>query len=508
MNDLRTGTRDWIGSVGRVVRQPVLRRVLPGMLVSALGDGMSMVAVAWLAVQIAPPDQAGVWTGLAVAAYALPAPVGAALLARLVRRFRGAQLVAVDAALRAVALGLVAILAVAGLLNPVGYVALLAVSSLLHAWGSAGAYTLVAELLPDEDRVTGNALLSTFTQAAVVVGPALAGGLTALVGPGWVIGADAASFAVLAASCWAATRRRAGPAQTTREGVAPAAPAAAAGGRWLAHHPRSAPAARVDRGDLCLLLSLRPGRGGAAGPRRPRAARLAWPAGSVLDGVRHRGHPGRSRRRTAPAPSTVAGRGRHHHRLGRRPAAARADRRGRARAGGVRGRRLDLRAVHRHLHRAVPAQHPTAGVEPRTRRPFRAHHPLHRTGHVAGRTGGERDRRPPDPAALRPAHHRARGGGSGCPVAALPDGRGNPARGRGRRARPRRPWRAHHRRAPACAPTDTGSRRRRTRPRWRAAAAGHRRAGPPPAPPGRWRSGCRRPWPGRRRPGPGRPGAR
>lgn len=231
MNDLRTGTRSWIGSVGRVMRQPVLRRVLPGVLVSALGDGMSMVAVAWLAVQIAPPDQAGIWTGLAVAAYALPAPVGAVLLARLVRRFRGAQLVAADAALRAVALGLVAILAVAGLLNPVGYVALLAVSSLLHAWGSAGAYTMVAELLPDEDRVTGNALLSTFTQAAVVVGPALAGGLTALVGPGWVIGADAASFAVLAASCWAASRRRAGPVQV------PAAPVAG-GWRTILGQPR------------------------------------------------------------------------------------------------------------------------------------------------------------------------------------------------------------------------------------------------------------------------------
>jgi MFS family permease len=238
MNDLRTGTRSWIGSVSRVVRQPVLRRVLPGMLVSALGDGMSMVAVAWLAVQIAPPDRAGVWTGLAVAAYALPAAVGAALLARLVRRFRGAQLVAVDAALRAVALGLVAILAAAGMLNPVGYVALLAVSSLLHAWGSAGAYTLVAELLPDQDRVTGNALLSTFTQAALVVGPALAGGLTALVGPGWVIGADAASFAVLAASSWAAAPRRAGPVRIpTRKAVASAAPAAG-GWRTILGQPR------------------------------------------------------------------------------------------------------------------------------------------------------------------------------------------------------------------------------------------------------------------------------
>ncbi|WP_231929680.1 MFS transporter [Micromonospora inositola] len=226
-----SGTRSWIGSLGRVLSQPMLRRVMPGMLVSALGDGMSLVAVAWLAVQIAPPDQAGVWTGLAVAAYALPATIGAAMLARLVRGFRGARLVAVDATLRAVALGAIAVLAVAGLLDPVVYVVLLATSSLLHAWGSAGAYTLIAESLPEEDRVSGNAILSTFTQAAVVVGPALAGGLTALVGPGWVIGADAASFAVLAATCWTASPRRA-------TAVRPVPAAATGGGRVILGQPR------------------------------------------------------------------------------------------------------------------------------------------------------------------------------------------------------------------------------------------------------------------------------
>jgi hypothetical protein len=52
---------------GRVLRRPVLRRVLPAMLLSAIGDGMSVVAVALLAARIAPPGQSGVWTGLAVA---------------------------------------------------------------------------------------------------------------------------------------------------------------------------------------------------------------------------------------------------------------------------------------------------------------------------------------------------------------------------------------------------------------------------------------------------------
>lgn len=200
-------SRSRFRSFGPVLNQPLLRRILPGMAVSALGDGMSMVAVAWLAVQIAPADEAAAWTGLAVAAYTLPATLGAVLFSRVARRFSGAGLVSIDASLRAIALGTIAALAVADRLSPGTYVTLLAVSSLLHAWGSAGSYTLIAELLPDRDRVTGNALISTFNQAAIVVGPALAGVVTTFAGPGWVLAIDAASFAILAVSCAVAAVR-------------------------------------------------------------------------------------------------------------------------------------------------------------------------------------------------------------------------------------------------------------------------------------------------------------
>lgn len=80
------------------------------------------------------------------------------------------------------------------------YVALLAVSSLLHPWGSAGRFTLVAELLPQRHHLAANALLGVFGQAATIVGPPLAGLLIAWVGAVWVIAVDAASFAVLAVS--------------------------------------------------------------------------------------------------------------------------------------------------------------------------------------------------------------------------------------------------------------------------------------------------------------------
>ena len=114
---------------------PLLRRVLPGVSMSALGDGMSAVAIAWLALKLAPEPSRGLLVGAAVAAYSLPGAVGAVVLRRWLRGRSGARLAFVNAVLRAAALGLIGCLAIAGLLDPVGYVALLGVSSLLSARG-------------------------------------------------------------------------------------------------------------------------------------------------------------------------------------------------------------------------------------------------------------------------------------------------------------------------------------------------------------------------------------
>ena len=178
----------------------MLRRVLPGAAASALGDGMSAVAIAWLALKLAPPGSRGLWVGAAVAAYSLPGAAGAVALRRWLRGRRGARLVFVNAVLRALALGLVGFLAIARLLDPAGYVALLGVSSLLSAWGVAGKYTLIADLLPAEHRVAGNSLFGLADQLSLMIGPALAGVVTALAGPAVVIAADAASWVVLAIS--------------------------------------------------------------------------------------------------------------------------------------------------------------------------------------------------------------------------------------------------------------------------------------------------------------------
>ncbi|MFG2230675.1 MFS transporter [Streptomyces sp. NPDC048723] len=175
------------------------RRLLPALAASDLGDGMSVVAVAWLAIEIAPPGRSGLLLGAALAAYALPGAAGALLFGRWLRRLPAGRLLAADSRIRAVLLGCVPLAWAAGVLHPVLYVALLAGSSVLHAWGNAGRYSLLAQILPPDQRLAANALVSSSGSASIVVGPALAGFLAAVISPACLIGLDALSFAVLAA---------------------------------------------------------------------------------------------------------------------------------------------------------------------------------------------------------------------------------------------------------------------------------------------------------------------
>ncbi|MGH3879778.1 MAG: MFS transporter [Actinophytocola sp.] len=181
-----------------VLANRVFRRLILGFAVSYLGDGMSFVAVAWLAIELAPPETAALWVGGAVAAYTLPGVVGALVFGRVLRRVSAKRLLLVDNVVRGVFLGAVPLAWLAGLLTPPVYVVLLAASSLLHAWGNAGKYTLLAELLPAEQRLAANTLVSSLNFAATIAGPAIAGVLVTYVGSALVLGLDALTYVFLA----------------------------------------------------------------------------------------------------------------------------------------------------------------------------------------------------------------------------------------------------------------------------------------------------------------------
>ncbi|MGR4883522.1 MFS transporter [Streptomyces sp. LARHCF249] len=174
------------------------RRMLPVFALSDLGDGMTVVAVAWLALALGPDGGQGTLAGIAVAAYVLPGALGALILGRWMRRLPARRLLITDSSLRAVLLGAVPLAHVAGLLTPAVYVGLLGASSLLHAWGKAGKHALFVPLLSDGQRLTANGVLSTSLWSATIAGPALAGLLVGVASPAWIIGLNAATFAVLA----------------------------------------------------------------------------------------------------------------------------------------------------------------------------------------------------------------------------------------------------------------------------------------------------------------------
>lgn len=199
-----------------VLAHPRLRRLLPAFVASDFGGGMSMVAVAWLAIVIAPEGREGLLVGAALAAYALPGAAGVLLLGRWLRKLSARRLLMANCALRGTLLGCVPPAWAFGVLDPVTYVVLLGCSSVLTAWGNAGKFTLVGELLPERHRLAANALLGASMSTSIVAGPAAAGFLAAAVSPAWVIGLDALTYGVLAVQT-----ARLGPGSGERPEAAP-----------------------------------------------------------------------------------------------------------------------------------------------------------------------------------------------------------------------------------------------------------------------------------------------
>jgi predicted MFS family arabinose efflux permease len=211
--------RSQASGVRAALRSRPFAALLAGYAVSALGDGMTAVAISWLAIVLSRGRDTGLLVGAAVAAYTLPGVAAGLGLGRLLTRWDPRLLVLAEAAVRAVSLGLVAAGAVAGILTPAGYVLLLGVSSLLGLLGVAGTVTSVAELLPEPQRVAGNSLITVAGFTATIAGPALAGLVIATLGPGAAFGLDAGSYLVLVGAALLSRRfqppadRPAGPGQ-------------------------------------------------------------------------------------------------------------------------------------------------------------------------------------------------------------------------------------------------------------------------------------------------------
>jgi MFS family permease len=198
-------------SVWAVLRSRSFSALFAGYALSAVGDGMSAVAISWLAITLAGGHHTALLVGGAVAAYTLPGVVAGLGLGRAFARWDARLLIGAEAVLRALSLGLVAVGALAGVLTPVEYIVLLSISSLLGLLGHTGALTSVVELLPAAQHTAGNSLVTIASFAATIIGPALAGGVIALAGPGTAIAVDAASYGALIFAVILSRRRQPPP---------------------------------------------------------------------------------------------------------------------------------------------------------------------------------------------------------------------------------------------------------------------------------------------------------
>jgi MFS family permease len=169
-----------------------------GSTISLLGDGFFFVALAWQVYEISnvPTALSLVWV-----AWTLPSVflllIGGVFSDRYDRRklMIGADIV------RALAIGTIGVLSVAGVLELWHIAALIAFVGLGDAFFNPASSAIIPDLVPEEDLTQANALRVTIRPLMVqLLGPALAGLVIALVGSGTAFLIDGASFIVSAAA--------------------------------------------------------------------------------------------------------------------------------------------------------------------------------------------------------------------------------------------------------------------------------------------------------------------
>jgi MFS family permease len=167
-----------------------------GSTISLLGDGFFFVALAWQVYEISnvPTALSLVWV-----AWTLPSVflllIGGVFSDRYDRRklMIGADII------RALAIGAIGILSVAGVLELWHIAGLIAFVGLGDAFFNPASSSIIPDLVPEEELTQANALRVTIRPLMVqLIGPALAGLVIALVGSGTAFLIDGASFLVSA----------------------------------------------------------------------------------------------------------------------------------------------------------------------------------------------------------------------------------------------------------------------------------------------------------------------
>ncbi|GIE76835.1 hypothetical protein Aph02nite_27850 [Actinoplanes philippinensis] len=203
----------------QVLRSGRLAGVIAGDAAGKLGDGMLFVALPLLALQMH-----GSLRPAAAVSIVISAPYVLAMALSLYfgagrRRFDARLVVAVDGVLRAVAFGVLGLVADAGRISFGWLVTALAVGSGLRLMSTSGRRLLATGMAGERARLSVNGLLGTSDSLAMyVVGPALGGVLAAVTRPGIAVAVGGCAYLSLIVCAALARNASADTSAPTRSG--------------------------------------------------------------------------------------------------------------------------------------------------------------------------------------------------------------------------------------------------------------------------------------------------
>lgn len=207
-----------------------VRLLLAGAALASVSEQLFLVCLTLLVLDVAGPGPA---LGAVLAIAAVPRAVLLPLGGLLADRADPARVAAVTTVLRALLLGVLAVLVALG---PPPLAVVAALSALLGVLDAAyypASLALLPRVVPPAGLARANAVVQGAESAGDLVGPAVAAGLFALLGPGGGLGATTALL-VVAAAVLTAVSRRVGrrPALDAAHGPSPRALAEAVRYAW------------------------------------------------------------------------------------------------------------------------------------------------------------------------------------------------------------------------------------------------------------------------------------
>ena len=186
-----------------LLRQRDFALLWGGATISALGDGMSFVALLWLLIERggSPTD-----VGLLAAIHTAPVIIGGIATGPILDAFDPRRVLAADNTLRGLAMASVPIAAAMGALTTAHLFVVAAIYGLLFMTSAAGIASLITRLVRGDELITANAMESLSFSLSGLIGPGVAGLLIAFVGAPFVLAIDALTYFVFVA-CLLAMRR-------------------------------------------------------------------------------------------------------------------------------------------------------------------------------------------------------------------------------------------------------------------------------------------------------------